>query len=968
MIFTWLSHDFSFFSQMLPSDNSEDGHSSENKFQTDRTLFLEQQLADRERELFALKEKLSLSTSKTIPEEESADSPSRGDIAGLHDNPTALSEVLEGTQEEETTLVAVDTSVLSVSAGNESSPELIAPQPESPGESKGTSSDEMVTSSDSEVAHSSWTLLEAVNQDGTQEWAPQIQDFASLRLSMQSWEETCEEHVASTSCIVDIESPSLVIHETVQVHLGQQEGSLLNTDSSTGQAFAQVLAEEIQKRYSELLGELQQLKDTALQSQERVFQLEEALKSLTDSKNEVQSKANIYEKELIEVKALFEQETIDRQNVAEQFENLQEEVFSKDDKMTALQASLDEVHQRLVEQEGQARMLTAQLEDRELTSSELEQKLVDMEGRFVQVSQEADMAKAALIDRTTELEDLQKCLSQKDQEMMELSENMTSKLLQAGEEKFAVSSEVKKLQEQIHEIESVRDDQQKIIEDKTAECEEHVALRKENDDLNTQMAAMKKDGEQVKRKLQAALIQRKELMKKVADFEKEAESREEKERDGSEEINLQFINEIKEKEKEIQRLDTLLQETRDDLNMKEDTLTSLKQKISNQDQALIESRAEIEHLTEQYVQLNEQQMSMMGEDKNRLLSQIASMESDIEILHKKLKEATDAPEDAVVKAQEKDRHHLEQMKQQKEEYSDLFERLQTEEREKTGLLNRIVELEGLLESKNDTDKVVSVNVERNVGSATKNLEKPETNDWVQEDWVDFTSTETQQHKPGEQFQQPMVKDHKDIINALQDELRVEQAARAELEVRLQENQSSQSLTDSKFKELCKELEALREKERQIDALTEEMEALREKCQRAEANAEKLKAEVDEAWEEAKRSISDAESPIKALHSEVEEFKQFIKNKNDEIVDLSQQLSEQSSLLLKMQETVLEKISRLLPYKKGLKLSKIRFKNWKQKCHNVRKKRRIIVPNSNSFNANCRLLLYHARRRSNRNRC
>ncbi|KAF4114554.1 hypothetical protein G5714_004777 [Onychostoma macrolepis] len=906
-------------------DNSEDGHSSENKFQTDQILFLEQQLADRERELFALKEKLSLTTSKTIPEEEGADSPSRGDIAGLHDNPTALSEVLEGTQEEETTLVAVDTSVLSVSAGNESSPELIAPQPESPGESKGTSSDEMVTSSDSEVAHSSWTLLEAVNQDGNQEWAPQIQDFASLRLSTQSWEETCEEHVATTSCIVDIESPSLVIHETVQVRLGQQEGSLLNTDFSTGQAFAQLLAEEIQKRYSELLGELQQLKDTALQSQERVIQLEEAMKSLTDSKSEVQSKANIYENELIEVKALFEQEKIDRQNVAEQFENLQEEVFSKDDKMKALQASLDEVHQRLVEQEGQARMLTAQLEDRELTSSKLEQKLVDMEGRLVQISQEADMAKAALIDRTTELEDLQKCLSQKDQEMMELSESMTAKLLQAGEEKFAASSEVKKLQEQIHELESVRGDQQKIIEDKTAECEELVALRKEKDDLNTQMAAMKKDGELVKRKLQAALIQRKELIKKVADFEKEAESREEKERDGSEEMTLQFKNEIKEKEKEIQRLDALLQETRDDLNIKEETLTSLKQKISNQDQALIESRAEIEHLTERYVQLNEQQMSQMTEDKNRLLSQIASMESDTEILHKKLQEATDAHEDAVMKAQEKDRHHLEQMKQQKEEY--FFERLQTEEREKSGLLNRIVELEGLLESKNHTDKVVSVNVEKNVGSATKNLEKPETNDWVQEDWVDFTSaeTETQQQKPGEQSQQPMVKDHEDIINALQEELRVEQAARAELEVRLQESQSSQSVTDSKFKELCKELEALREKERQIDALTEEMEVLREKRQRAEANAEKLKAEVDEAWEAAKRSMSDAESPIKALQSEVEEFKQFLKNKNDEIVDLSQQLSEQSSLLLKMQETVLEKDQQIASLQEGLKAEQDKVK-------------------------------------------
>ncbi|KAI2665336.1 Golgin subfamily B member 1 [Labeo rohita] len=894
-------------------DNSGDGHSSENKLQTDRILFLEQQLADREGELFALKEKLSLSTGKTIPEEESTDSASRGDIAGLHDNSTALS---EGTQEEETTLVAVDTSVMSVSAGNESSPELIVPQPESPGESKGTSSDEMVTSSDSEVAHSSWTLLEAVNQDGTQEWAPQIQDFASMRLSTQSWEETCEEHVASTTCIVDIESPSVVIHETVQVRLDQREGSLLNADASTGQAFAQVLAEEIQKRYSELLGELQQLKDTALQSQERVSQLEESVKSLTDSNNESQSRANIYEKELIEVKALFEQEKLDRQNVAEQFENLQEEVLSKDDKLKALEASLDEVSQRLVEQEGQARMLAAQLEDREFTTSELEQKLLDMEGRLVQVSQEADKAKAALVDTTAELEDLQKCLSQKDQEMMELNESMTAKLLQTGEEKFAISSEVKKLKEQIHELESARDDQQKNVEDKTAECEELVALRKEKEDLNTQMAAMKKDGEHVKRKLQAALIQRKELLKKVSDFEKEAKSREEKERDDNEETTLQFKNEIKEKEKEIQRLDTLLQETRDVLNLKEETLTSLKQKISDQDQALTESREEIQRLTEQYVQLNEQQMSQMGEDKNRLLSQIASMESDIETLHKKLQEAQD---DAVVNAQEKD-HHLEQMKQQKEEYSDLFERFQTEEREKAGLLNRIVELEGLLESKNDTDQVVRVNLERNVGSATQNLEKPETNDWVQEDWVDFASAEieTQQNKPGEQSQQPMAKNHEDIINALKEGLRVEQAARAELEVRLQESQSSQSHSDSKFKELCEELEALREKERQIDVLTEEMKALKGKCHNAEAHAEKLKAEVDEAWEAAKRSISDAESPIKALQSEVEEFKQFLKNKNDEIIDLSQQLSEQSSLLLKMQETVLEKDQQIASLQEGLK--------------------------------------------------
>ncbi|KAI7791828.1 putative golgin subfamily B member 1 [Triplophysa rosa] len=888
-------------------DGSGDGHSSRNALQTDQILFLEQQLADRERELSALREELTKDQSLNIPEFGSVDSASTGDITGLHDISATLSEVSEST------LVAVDTSVLS-----ESIPDLIAPQPESPGESKGTSSDEMVTSSDSEVAHSSWTLLEAVNQDGTQEWPPLVQDLSSLRISTQSWDEACNEHVTSTSCIVDIESQSVVINETVQVCISQQEGSLQNTNLSTSQAFAQLLAEEIQKRYSELLGELQQLRDSALQSQEKVQQLEEQLQSFKVPKDEAESKANIYETELLEARALIQQEQVQTQNVTEQFQNLQDDVLSKDKQMQELRADLDEAHRRLAEQEGQSRMLTAQLEDREFNSSELEKNLLGMEDRLLQISQETDMTKAALLDRTGEVEALQKCLSQKDQEMMELNDSMTAKLLQAGEEKFTISSEVKKLKEQIYELETARDDQQKTTEDQTAENEKLVALQKENEDLVSQIAAIKKDGEQVKRKLQAALVQRKDLMKKVAEFEKEAKSREEKERDDNEAMTHQFKDEIKENDLEIQRFEALFQETRDILNLKEETLISLQEKINNQEQTLTESHAEIQRLTEQYVKMNEQQMLHAEEDTNRLLLQISSMESDIERLHKKLQEATDAHENAVVKVQEKDHQHFEQIKEQKEGYSDLLKRFQDEEAEKAELLSRIIELESLLESKNAADNVAYVNMEENVGSTSHNLEKPETNDWAQEDWVDFASAETetqQQHKPAEQSQQPSLKDNEGIVNALQDEIKVEQPALAELELHLQE---SQSLADSKVEELCEELKALREKERQFDGLTEVIEALREKCHRAEVHAETLKAEVDQAWEAAKRSISDAESPIKALQSEVEEFKHFLKNKNDEIVDLSQQLSEQNSLLLNMQETVAEKDQQIASLQEVLK--------------------------------------------------
>ncbi|TRY92411.1 hypothetical protein DNTS_007197 [Danionella cerebrum] len=836
-------------------ESTVDLHSCERESQMDRILHLEQLLADRERDLFVLRENRSFTSLKSEWDEDAQ----RGHITGM-DSSTALSEVLECSQEDEKTLVATDTSVLS--GGNDGSTELIAPHLVSPVDSKGTSSDEMVASSDSEVVHSSWTLLEAVNQDGTQEWPSQSHDFASLRLSTQSWEEACLERIPSKSSIVDIDTPSLVTHESVQVKAGS---SLLSTDPNSSQAFAQVLSEEIQKRYSEVLAELEHFKDSALQEQEKVNQLEETLKVITVSKNEVESKAGIYEKELIEAKAVIEQVNLERQCVVEQIESLKDEVRVK---------------------KGQAKTLAGKLKEKEAMCSQLQQKLLDMEASL---TQEAHVAK----DKTSELEYLQKCLSQKNEEIMEVTESMSAKLLQVGEEKFALTSEVKKLKEQINEIETLRDDHQKLRESRTLEGEELIALQREKEDLVTQIGAMKKDGEHIKRKLQAALIQRKELLKKVAEFEKETGNKEEKEGDG---------NEIEAKEKQIEKLQALLQETREDLNQKEEILADLQQKISDQDQALSESQAEIQDLTKQCLQMKEQ-ISQAAEDKK------VSIESEIKTLRKQVQEATEAYEDTLTKAQEKDKVHLVQMNQLKEECSKLAEHVQAEEGEKSGLLDRIVHLEGLLATKNKAG-----NVDRN----TQNFEKPDTNDWVQEDWVDFATAETETA----QVSQPMVEQH-DAVNALREQLTAKQAAHAELELRLQESQDTQALNECKFTELYKELDALKEKERYADALTKEVEALREKSQRAEAHVEKLKSEVDEAWEAAKRSISKAESPIKALQSEVEECQQFLKCKNEEIVDLSQQLGEQQSLLMKMQETVKEKDLQIASLQEELKAEQAR---------------------------------------------
>ncbi|KAI5626025.1 golgin subfamily B member 1 [Silurus asotus] len=907
----------------LDKAEGADEHSSE-KFSS-----LEQQLLEQEKELVALRERLAFSELQnlTISQDEPSDSQNDANVPAMPDSAGAQPGV-EDVSEEDTTLIAVDseTSALSTSvvssADNESSPEKTRPQPESPVELKEASSDEMVTSTDSEVAHSSWTLLEAINPDASQEWPQQIQDLNALQLFTQSWEETSEEQVTSTSSMVKVES-SMVIQETVQIQQHQQGENSLNADSSPDQAFSQ----ELQKTYSELLGELQQMKDSAAESQEKVYLLEEELKLLTVVKDEAEAKALRYEKDLLEVRDEIcrkaEQNTVENEKqkevLEEQLESLQKEAFSKDQTIQLLQADLKVIQEKLAEEGGQARMLGAQLENRELVSSKLEEKVITMEARIQQLSEEAEKDKAALLGKTTELEDLHQSLSLKEQEMMELSESMTAKLLQAGEEKFAISSEVKMLKEQMMELEKTWADQQKVKADKTAdESEDLVVLRKENQNLVAQIATMKTDGEQVKRKLQAALVKRKELMKKIAKFEMEAGSLKEK---VHQEGDVSF--EYGEKEQELQNLEAQLEETRQSLASKEEALSLLEQKMLSQDQALAEAHVEIQRLVEEAKALaeHEQIIRQVQDENTKLQSQVTNMESELDLLQKKLHEATDSRKDTLRKAKEKDRHHREQLRQQKEEYSVLLERSEAKKDENAELLKRLKELEHLVESREPGDQEKLVNVTKVSETPTENVENIGSGDWGQEDWVDFTTSDpeiSQKESAAEQEPQTTSGNHEREENSLQDLVKSEQAARLDLENQLRESQAALSLKETELLELSKELETLRAKEKQINALSEELDDLRTKCEQAEAHAEMLKAEVEEAASVVRKNMSEAESPVVALQAEVDEFKQFLKNKNDEIIDLSQQLSEQSFLLQKMQETVLEKDQLIASLQNGLK--------------------------------------------------
>uniref|UniRef100_A0A8C7VJ82 Golgin B1 n=1 Tax=Oncorhynchus mykiss TaxID=8022 RepID=A0A8C7VJ82_ONCMY len=877
-------------------------------------LALEQQLLEKDHELAALRESLVLA-------EEQGSNDSEDTAMAPCDSPTVLPDLLEDTREEDTTLVAEDRSILSVSADNESSPEFIEPQSDSPGESKGASSDEMVTSSDSEVAHSSWTLLEAVNQDEGQQSPPILQGFSQLQ--MQSWEENSSEQETST---VQVESSSVIIRETVQVHLSQQGATLFDSDSAPGQVFAQALADELQNRYSELMVELQRLREAASESQERAQGLEEEIRSLTVAKDEAESQAQRYEEELQSARSEMdtvaqhsgsdlERQSMEMHLLEEQLAGLQTEGRSKEQQIQALQADLDKAQHSLSQQEGQARMLSAQLEEGEITSSELEQKLQDMEASLLEISQARDMAKAVLCERDTEINELQLRITQKEQEMMELSNGMSAKLLQTGEEKFLMSAEVKKLKEQIIELEKAGEKEKATGESHVEDSDELTSLRKDKEDLTTQVATIKK-------RLQAALVQRKELMKKVAAFEKEADQRKGQVGKATEEAPASVPALEKDRKQEDMAIETTLEEFRQALRSKEAVIEVLEQKISQQDQVLEETLEMNRRLSEGAQQTPEADTSS---EITGLQSQVASLESDCETLQKKLQEAQDSRKDTIRMAKEKDRHHREQLKQQKEEYNGLLERLEEQVGERDGLLTRLRELEELQAQKEEsTEKEVHAELETN--AAVEKIEKPAAGDWVQEDWVDFAAPENEAQQRGdkpipsaEEPSQVLSADIEASFQALKEEVQAEKASCTELEGQLQESQASLSLRESELLELGKELQALREKESHIEHVYEELEALREKCLQAQTYAEAVKAELEAA---AKGAASDsAESTIAILQTEVEDFKQFLSNKNNEIMELSQQLGEQSSLLQSMQETVYEKDQSIASLQEGLRAEK-----------------------------------------------
>ncbi|KAM9245651.1 golgin subfamily B member 1 [Leptosomus discolor] len=634
----------------------------------------------------------------------------------------------------------------------------------------------------------------------------------------------------------------------------------------------------------QLLYQMQEL-STVTELQEQVKQLEESL-ALSEKQRHSDSQSSL---------------------LREQIQSLKNEFKTKEIKIEALQKDLDEAQLQLSDRDMQLKDLRSQIKKKECEGLDLEQLLRKNTAEIEELSQnvaskgrEAARLEQLVAELTRSIESLQQTLLEKDQQMTEISVSMSEKIVLLNEDKFSLENELKSLKEQTSLLLRAQEEKEQNIEAKETylkcgpseqQYETEVAC-KESEVLVNKLELLQKENEQVKRKLQAALVNRKELLKKVGKLENElvqlrrehkSEASVAQEAEGEEnmtsvisrEVHLEsqpseeyLIQLLSEKESELQsiRKDLLDKETTEAQLQAviEEMRRSLQGKtniISTKDE-IVESQTIADKVTETHkstkdYEENEKNSSAATDleenQKSALRERISTLEQEKDQLQKKLQEALVSRKDTIKKAQEKDRHHREQLKQQKDDYNILQEQFDKQSKEKESIQAQLRQLQ---EQKGSTDNVLGNR--GGLDSSCTEAENTTNNKLVQVTDVS-----------GEEFKKKLEK------------LQME---KEELEYNITHTQS----------ELACKSELVFHLQEHIAQLFLEIEGLKRTSDQAEAKAASLQTELEESQAKFSREGS------------LEDLKTLIHQKDEEMEFLNLQLKEKSEALDNVQAQLLEK--------------------------------------------------------------
>ncbi|XP_039246582.1 golgin subfamily B member 1 [Pipra filicauda] len=626
------------------------------------------------------------------------------------------------------------------------------------------------------------------------------------------------------------------------------------------------------------------------------------LSTITELKGQV--------KQLEEDLALSEKQRLsDSQSslLREQIQSLKNEFKSKDIKIEALQKDLDEAQLQLSDQDTQLKGLRSQIEMKEHEVLNLEQllrkntaEMEELSHELASKGHEAASLEQLVAEHSRSIEHLQQALLEKDQQMTELSVSMSEKMVLLNEEKFSLGNELKNLKEQTSLLLKAQEekDQHPGAKDTCLKCgaseqqNETEAASKESEELVNQVELLRKENEQVKRKLQAALVNRKELLKKVSTLESELaqRSREQEsetsvaqaaageenmrsmisrkvslENQPSEEYLIQLLSEkeselqsirkdLQDKETTEAQLQAVIEEMRQSLQGRAN-IVSVKEEIMEH-QTIADKVTETNESPEDYEENEKQSSAATNPEENQksaLKERISVLEQEKEQLQKKLQEALASRKDTIKKAQEKDRHHREQLKQQKDDYNILQEQFDQQSKEKESIQTQLRQLQ---EQKGSAEGVLG----NQGGLDSSCMEAKNTTNSKLVQVADVSEEEFKEHLEKLQMEKEELECN---VSRMQSEL----ACKSELVFDLQQH---------------------------IAQLFLEIEGLKRTSDQAEAKAASLQMKLEESEAKISRETS------------LENLKALVHQKDKEMEFLNLQLEEKSKALSNVQAQLLEK--------------------------------------------------------------
>ncbi|XP_018111131.1 golgin subfamily B member 1 isoform X2 [Xenopus laevis] len=412
---------------------------------------------------------------------------------------------------------------------------------------------------------------------------------------------------------------------------------------------------------------------------------------------------------------------------------------------------------------------------------------------------------------------------------------------------------------------------------------------KEKEEMQQQLELQKNELDHLKKKLQAALINRKELLKKVSVLEKklikyntepdsiivESTCQQVTEQNTVEVLKLQLSEmqsdlerarrEMTEKQADEEKLQTLIEEMSLEMSKKDNLIETLHMEKS-ENLSLIERLTAESQNSEYLASVPSCEPDELIDTRVMLENKIINLEQEKDHLQKKIQEALNSRRDTIKKAQEKDRHHREQLKQQKDEYNLLQEKY--EEQQKHNL-----ELQGQL----------------------KNLQEIEPPRWSP---LDSQNAGTQTNVIDQQHSKCGV----EFINAVADEdLSTEitvEALKQQLGIFEQQRDECELRAVSLEEDLKHSVEQVLKLQETIEDLNRQLQHQKENCQEFEAKAASLKKELDKSLQDCNK--------FQLMESKIKEKQTEISLKQEEINGLQMVLEERNEFVKNLQMSILEK--------------------------------------------------------------